>query len=130
MNDNIEKPENVPAEETANDKPGRFSCRSVLAGYIIGLGFMAYAVISGQSDILEIALNADDTAPIKQFIETFLIMARATGAGLCGFGSCLFVNSYTGGTREDKEIGTIAFLSGIIMIALRELVSVGAMPIQ
>ena len=137
MNDNIEKPESTTEEkqksaentDSKSEETG-VSGISFLIGLFVGLGFMAYAAISSRADLLETFSNADDTAYMSQIRETLLIMFKGVGAGCCGLGSCLFVDSFTGGTQEHRMQGTIFFLAGLIALALKTLVSTPIPPIQ
>lgn len=137
MADNIKEPESTTEEEQksaentdSKSEESGVSGISFLIGLFIGLGFMAYAVISSRADLLETFSNADDTAYISQIMEILLIMFKGVGAGCCGLGSCLFVDSFIGETQEHRTQGTMFFLTGLIMLALKTLVSTPIPPIQ
>ena len=139
MADNIKEPESTTEEEQksaentdSKSEESGVSGISFLIGLFIGLGFMAYAVISSRANLLETFSNADDTAYayMSQNIEILLIMFKGVGAGCCGLGSCLFVDSFIGETQEHRTQGTMFFLTGLIMLALKTLVSTPIPPIQ
>ena len=137
MADNIKEPESTTKEEQkspentdSKSEESGVSGISFLIGLFVGLGFMAYAAISSRADLLETFSNADDTAYMSQIREILLIMFKGVGAGCCGLGSCLFVDSFTSGTQEHRMQGTIFFLAGLIALALKTLVSTPIPPIQ
>ena len=137
MADNIKEPESTTEEEQkspentdSKSEESGVSGISFLIGFFFCFGFMAYAVISSRADLLETFSNADDTTYMSQIMEIVLIMFKGVGAGCCGLGSCLFVDSFIGEVQEHRTQGTIFFLAGLVMIALKTLTSAGTMPIQ
>ena len=137
MADNIKEPESTIEEEQksaentdSKSEESGVSGISFLIGLFVGLGFMAYAAISSQTDLLETFSNADDTTYMSQIVEIILIMFKGVGAGCCGLGSCLFVDSFIGETQKHRTQGIIFFLAGLIELVLETLVSTPIPPIQ
>lgn len=137
MADNIKEPESTTEEEQkspentdSKSEESGVSGISFLIGFFVGFGFMVYAAISSRTDLLETFSNTDDTTYMSQIIETLLIMFKGVGAGCCGLGSCLFADSFIGETQKYRTQGTMFFLTGLVMVALKTLVSTPIPPIQ
>ncbi len=131
MNNNFEKPENVSSEEKADNKPEEIkedSGISIFVGFLVGIALTIYAIVSGRLDLLEAFSDIDNY--MGQYVTIMLVMTKITGAGCCGIGSQLYINSYTGGIQEDRTKGIMWFLTGLIMLALKTLVSTPIPPIQ